>query len=220
MRRQPSVISLVVAFALAFSACDRKGDEARKRISPEYDKATGKLKLLRYDSDGDGKVDTVSFMDGARILRIEIDKNEDGKVDRWEYYDANQKLEKIGTSRADDGKEDSWTYPAADGSTARVEVSTRHDGKVNRVEHYVNGVLSAAEEDGDGDGKIDKWETYEGDHISSVAFDMTHRGTPDRRLIYGPNGTARVEVDPNGTGQFVAVTPQSSSPKSTVRKPQ
>jgi hypothetical protein len=76
---------------------------------------------------------------------------------------------------------------------------------VNRVEHYQNDVLIAAEEDDDGDGKMDKWETYDGDHLVSIAFDSTHRGTPDRRLIYGANGVARLEVDPKGTGQFVAV---------------
>jgi hypothetical protein len=174
-------------------------------MSPEYDKTTGKLRLLKYDSDGDGIVDTWSYMEGARVVRIEIDEDQDGKIDRWEYYDANQKLEKIGTSRTHDGKEDSWSYPGADGSIVRIDVSTKHDGKVNRVEHYLKNVLVAAEEDGDGDGKMDKWETYDGDRLASVAFDTTHRGTPDRRLIYGANGAARLEVDPNGTGQFVAV---------------
>lgn len=186
--------------------CDRKAGEARKRITPEYDKVTGRLKLLKYDSDGNGVVDTVSYMDGARVVRIEIDKNEDGKVDRWEYYDANQKLEKIGTSRNGDGKEDSWSYLAADGAITRVDISVKHDGKVSRVEHYDKGVLVSAEEDGDGDGRMDKWETYQGDHLSSIAFDTTHRGTPDRRLIYGANGEARLEVDPNGSGQFTVVT--------------
>jgi hypothetical protein len=41
--------------------------------------------------------------------------------------------------------------------------------------------------------------------MASVAFDTTHRGTPDRRLVYGSHGTARVEVDPSGDGHFVAV---------------
>ena len=82
---------------------------ARKRISPEYDQTTGKLKLLKYDSNSDGKVDTWSYMDGTRVLRIEIDKDEDGKIDRWEYYDADQKLEKTGVSRGNDGKEDAWS---------------------------------------------------------------------------------------------------------------
>lgn len=206
MRLQPTVIVLFLASALVVVGCgDSKREEARKRITPEYDKATGKLKLLKYDSDGDGKVDTWSYMDGARIVRIEIDKDEDGKIDRWEYYDANQKLEKIGTSRAQNGKEDSWSYLAPDGTIARIDVSTKHDGKINRVEHYQKDILVSAEEDGDGDGRMDKWETYDGARLASVAFDTTHRGTPDRRLIYGPNGTARLEVDLKGTGQFVPV---------------
>jgi hypothetical protein len=191
--------------ALFLVGCDRKADEGPKRITPEYDKVTGKLKLLKYDSDGNGVVDTLSYMDGARVVRIEIDKNEDGKIDRWEYYDASQKLEKIGTSRSGDGKEDSWSYLDADGAITRVDVSAKHDGNISRVEHYDKGVLVSAEEDGDGDGRMDKWETYEGDHLSSIAFDTTHRGTPDRRLIYGANGQARLEVDANGTGQFTVV---------------
>lgn len=204
------IASPILVFALMVAACDRKGDEAKKRISPEYDKATGKLILLKYDSNGDGIVDMWSYMDGARVVRIEIDKNQDGKIDRWEYYDANQKLEKVGTSRAQDGKEDSWSYLAADGTVFRVDVSAKHDGKISRVEHYEHEVMIAAEEDGNGDGKMDKWETYEGDHLKSIAFDTKHRGTPDRRLIYGPNGTAQLEVDEKGTGQFVPVNPQSA----------
>jgi hypothetical protein len=51
---------------------------------------------------------------------------------------------------------------------------------------------------------MDKWETYEANRLASVAFDTSHRGTPDRRIIYGPNGSARFEVDLKGTGQFVS----------------
>ena len=186
------------------AGCDRRGEDARKRITPEYDKATGKLVLLRYDSNGNGKVDTWSYMDGARIVRIEIDQDEDGKIDRWEHYGPDQTLEKIGSSRAQDGKEDAWAYLGPDGTIARVDVSLRRDGHVTRVEHYQHNVLVAAEEDGDDDGKMDKWETYDGDRLTSLAFDTQHRGTPDRRLIYGPDGTVRVEVDEKGDGRFEA----------------
>lgn len=205
MQHRALTVLAFLACALIISTCDRKREQARKRISPEYDKATGKLILLKYDSDSDGIVDTWSYMDGARVVRIEIDKNQDGKIDRWEYYDANQKLERIASSRAQDGKEDSWSYLAGDGSLARVDVSAKHDGKISRVEHYEKDQLVAAEEDDDGDGRMDKWETYDGERLSSIAFDTTHRGTPDRRLIYGPDGEARLEVDPKGTGQFVGI---------------
>jgi len=188
--------------------------EARKRLSPEYDQTTGKLKLLKYDSKGTGKVDTWSYMDGARIVRIEIDQNQDGKIDRWEYYDENRRLEKIGFSRANDGKQDAWSYPGADGKTIeKIEISTRRDGKVTRTEHYEQDHLVSAEEDTDEDGKVDKWETYEGDHLASVAFDTTHRGTPDRKLTYGPNGSARVEIDQDGTGKWTASAAPIARPR-------
>src|SRR5438874_454128 len=98
---------------------------------------------------------------------------------------AEPKLEKVGFSRASDGTEDAWSYLGPDGLVSRIEISTQRNGKVSRVEHYQQGRLASAEEDTDGDGRIDKWETYDGDRLASVAFDTTHRGGPDRRLIYG-----------------------------------
>ena len=199
-------LASIVAYALLVcSACGRGPADLAKRISPEYDNTTGKLKLLKYDANGDGVIDTWSYMDGARVVRIEIDTDEDGTIDRWEYYGPDQKLEKVGFSRLADGKEDAWSYAAPDGSIDRIDVSTRRDGKVTRVEHYMGDALVAAEEDSDEDGRMDKWETYDGVRLASVAFDTQHRGTPDRRMIYGVDGSVRVERDEKGDGHFVAV---------------
>jgi hypothetical protein len=171
-------------------------------IQPKYDEQTGKLKQLQYDSDKDGKVDTISYMDGTRVLRVEIDKDEDGKVDRWEYYGPDQKLEKVGISRANDGKEDTWSYAAADGTITHIEIAGKRDGKVSRIEHYEKEQPVSAEEDTDGDGRMDKWETFDAGRLTSVAFDTAHRGSPDRRLVYGSDGTVRVETDPQGDGKW------------------
>src|SRR5438874_2368072 len=153
MRIQGVVYGCLLALALGAAACEsREAAEARQRIQPVYDRETGKLTLLKYDSNGNGKPDTFSYMDGTRIVRIEIDKDEDGTIDRWEYYGPGQKLEKIGVSRANNGIADAWSYPNNDGSIARVEISTKHDGRVDRIEYYENRVLARAEEDSDGDG--------------------------------------------------------------------
>ena len=40
--------------------------------------------------------------------------------------------------------------------------------------------------------------------LASVAFDTTHRGTPDRRLVYTADGNAHLEIDAKGDGHFVA----------------
>jgi hypothetical protein len=196
---------VILVFAQVFGACEsRQTAEARRRIQPVYDRETGKLTLLKYDSNGDGKPDTFSYMDGSQVVRIEIDEDGDGTIDRWEYYTRDQKLEKVGFSRAHDGKADAWSFSNPDGSLNRVEISTRRNGRVDRTEYYGNGVLLRAEEDTDGDGKIDKWEEYESSRLALVAFDTGRRGLPDRRLVYAADGDVRVEVDPAGDGHFMA----------------
>lgn len=63
--------------------------------------------------------------------------------------------------------------------------------------------MTRVEEDTDGNGAIDKWETYSGGALAVLALDTTGRGTPDRRLIYRPDGSLdRIEADPSGTGRF------------------
>jgi hypothetical protein len=184
-------VAAFLAFGLGLSSCgEPRTPKPDAAIQPVYDPATGRLQQLRLDSDKNGTVDTVSYMDGTRLIRIEVDKDEDGRVERWEYYGPERRLEKVGFSRANDGKEDAWSFNGPDGSVVRVDISTERDGRVTRTEHYENGVLTQAEDDDDRDGRSDRWETYDGGRLSSVAFDTTHRGTPDRRLVYGPDGAA------------------------------
>ena len=49
------------------------------RVEATYDKTTGKLVQLTIDANKDGKPDIYSYMDGTKFVRIEIDKDEDGK---------------------------------------------------------------------------------------------------------------------------------------------
>jgi hypothetical protein len=176
---------------LASLGCGAAGDNSR--VDPVYDDATGKLQLLKYDANGDGTIDTWSYMDGARVVRIELDSDQNRIIDRWEYYRADQTIEKVGTSRAGDQIPDSWAFFDGTGAITRLELSTHRNGTVDRVEHYEGGARVRAEEDTNADGRIDKWETYDGTRLASVAFDTSHRGTPDRRVVYAQDGTVRVE---------------------------
>jgi hypothetical protein len=190
--------------ALSGWACAGSPPAGDKALDAVYDAQTGRLKQLKYDSNRNGKVDTVSFMDGVKVLRIEIDNDEDGRVDRWEYYTADQKLERVGFSRSNDGIEDAWSYAGSDGNVVRIDVSTRRDGRVTRVERYEGEQQSSAEEDTDGDGQMDKWETFDAGRLVSIAFDSAHKGRPDRRLVYNADGSVKVEVDPTGAGAWTA----------------
>jgi hypothetical protein len=131
----PLTVFAIAALVVGVSACAPNPERERLKATTKatYDPRTGKLTRLTYDSNKNGVIDTWTYMDGARPVRSEIDKNEDVKIDRWEYYGEDGKLVKVGLSRADDGKQDAWAYPTADGRIARVEVSTKRDGKIDRL---------------------------------------------------------------------------------------
>ena len=84
---------------------------------------------------------------------------------------------------------------------------------MSRWEYFDDdGSLARIEEDTDGDGKVDKWETYKDGALSMMALDTQGHGKPDRRLIYLPNGTLdRIETDPTGSGQFSTAPSMSTT---------
>jgi len=196
------VASCAFVFAsVAATACGSNNSAQAttdKDVKAEYDSA-GRLTLLTHDRNGDGKVDTWGYMDGSRVVRIEVDENGDGKIDRWEYHKDPK------TSKDSSGASGSTGQAASGGDVTleRIDRATKFDGRISRREYFDNGALTRVEEDTDGDGKIDKWETYSAGTLAMMAIDTKARGTPDRRLIYLPDGTlSRIETDPSGTGSW------------------
>jgi len=209
-------VGLIVATFLivgAAACADPDRENVKKTTIPTYDKKTGRLVQLTYDRNHNGKIDTWTDMDGTRPILSRIDLNEDGKIDRWEYYDEKGQIIKVGFSRKDDGKPDAWAYAGPDGKVSRVEISSTGDEKkIDRWEHYdasqtgpkgdPTGALVSAEEDTNGDGRPDKWETYENGTIKTVAFDEKGVGYATRRLTYEKGQLVLIETDPDGKGGF------------------
>jgi hypothetical protein len=206
MRFGLSILScLLCAFVMALASGCSNPDKAQQKlgITPAYDATTGKLKELIYDSNHNGKPDTWTDMDGARPVQTRIDRNEDGKLDRWEYYDEKSTLVKVGFSRTDDGKADAWAFAGADGKIQRIEISsTADEKKIDRWEHYDARGMTAAEEDTNHDGAPDKWETYEAGIVKTAAFDENGDGRPDRRLTYSGGSLVTIESEPDAAGNF------------------
>jgi hypothetical protein len=207
---RPFKVPVILALALGVSTCapDTDIERLRETTKPTYDPKTGRLQRLTYDANKNGRIDTWTFMEGTKILRSEIDRDEDGTIDRWEYHGPDGTLEKVGFARANDGKVDAWAYSAPDGTVARVEISTKQDGTVDRREFYERDALVRAEEDTNADSRADKWETYADGRISSVSFDENGDGRPDRRMTYGENGAlVAIESEPDPSGKFTRKIP-------------
>jgi hypothetical protein len=168
-RRARVVSTWCLAAFIGISIGCRLADSSHEGLKPTYDRASGRLRELSYDSDEDGRFDMNAVMDGNRVLKVEVDENQDGRPDRWEYYDSVDR---------------SPGAPAVNQTPVRIERATRHDGRVTRTEGFHNGTLAWVEEDRDGDGKVDRWETYVDGALSTLALDTRGRGTPDRRITY------------------------------------
>lgn len=205
---QRPICFLAVALLTACSP-GPSGDRPRA----EYDTTTGHLSKIELDANKNGTNDTVSYMDGTRVIRIELDLDENGKVERWDFYGPDGKLQKVGLASRNDGLMDSQAFYEPGGATQRIEISTRRDSRFDRTEYYEHDVLVRSDEDSNGDGRPDKWDHYapRPNHaagepayaISSTEFDDSGSGRPERRFIYGPGGRiARVEFDDEGTGNW------------------
>jgi len=200
MRRR---LGIGVAALVAVAACSKPPDPAKQTTKPTYDKTTGKLTQLTYDRNGNGVIDTWTDMDGAKPLRSRIDLDEDGKIDRWEYYDDQGKLMKVGFSRNNTGKPDAWGFPGPDGRIARIEVSSTGDEKkIDRWELYNEAGLSRVELDTNADGRVDTWETYENGAIRTAEFDEDGDGRRDRRLTYNGAALVLIESEPDASGRY------------------
>jgi hypothetical protein len=91
-----ALVPILVVAQASISACVRKNDAFTPQVEPVYDTTTGKLRLLQYDSNGEGKIDAWSYMNGSQVVRIEVDRDGDGRVDQWQYYEGSQKVQKVG----------------------------------------------------------------------------------------------------------------------------
>jgi hypothetical protein len=98
----------------------------------QYDDA-GNIKYEEYDFDFDGKFDARFYYDAKskRKMLVERVSGFTGKVDIWEKYGADDKLESVRRDRNGDGRPDYW-------------------------EAYIGGVLVQILYDDDYDGKVDR----------------------------------------------------------------
>ncbi len=85
--KTPIVVVLAVSPLVVACAPDPEQERLERAIGAEYNEETGRLELLTYDSNDNGTVDVWTYMDGTAVLRAEVDANEDGLIERWEYYE-------------------------------------------------------------------------------------------------------------------------------------
>ncbi len=111
---------------------------------------------LERDKNGDGKPDIWIFYENGKPARSEVDRNGDGKPDYFRYMDKEGLTEKEAGDQNYDGTLDVWvTYDK--GVKAKMEVDKNFDGKIDGIFEYDRmGNLVSAQMDTDFNGSFDK----------------------------------------------------------------
>jgi hypothetical protein len=190
--RHSSVV--LAACVLSSMACNNSN-----RAFPMYDPDTRVISRIDYDADGNSVIEARLYYRNGRPVRLEVDANEDGVVDRWESYTGENTLARVGTSSVRDGRPDTWAR--TDGDDVQLEMSTSRDGRIDRREFRHAQQLIRTEADTNGDGRLDQWQRFENGRLRELDLDTTlSAGQPDQRLVYTDSGTlARTErLEPTG----------------------
>lgn len=127
----------------------------------------------RYELDynADGTFDSFSYYEGGRILRAQSDRNFDGNIDEWLYYDR-------------------------EGTIDREEVDVNFDGKVDNSSTYHQGLPATGQDDTNFDGQPDAWFNYRDGVIIASRQDSDFDGSPDMFLSYQHGVLSQTDVRP------------------------
>ncbi len=129
----------------------------------QYDDA-GNIKYEEYDFDFDGKFDARFHYDPKTKRKVVVERVSGftGKVDIWEKYGADDKLESVRRDRNGDGRPDYW-------------------------ENYVGGVLVQILYDDDYDGRVDrKDELKAGFNVNAPGAESPPSETPTEEAKPAP----------------------------------
>lgn len=85
-------LSLGIGLMLLAASC------SNAPVRPLYDPDTRLAVRFDTDTDLNGRAEARTYFVNGFAARLEVDVDEDGRVDRWEYYGPNRQLQRLGTS--------------------------------------------------------------------------------------------------------------------------
>jgi hypothetical protein len=172
-----------IASILLSAACrgSSPGPKAQN-LQSDRRRKDGKTDPADIRLEYDGKTDTWSYMDGARVQRIVAGSGRRRPRRSVGVLHRRPETRRKSASRARTtvcrmpGRFRVWT------GRPRIDISTRRDGRITR-RILRSGRVDAFRGRHDADSRVDKWETYANGKPLSAAFDTSQTGRPTRRLV-------------------------------------
>ena len=129
-----------------------------------------------------------------------VDRNADGRPDLWVYYDGRKRVREV-LDEDHDGRADRILY-YEDGTTlVRAEEDLDGDTRMETVSLYEAGQVVRKRTDSKGDGQSDSWSFYQGGELIRHELDRDGDGFRDLVMVYEAGQLAREQEDRNGDGR-------------------
>jgi len=205
---------------------DSKGNPVQVCFFDETDQIT----LMKKDTTGDGKFDTIYhfnagiLLDSARDtngneksnvfctyknqlpVEQEIDDNEDGVMDRVLLFNAEGELEKMYKEPFANGKYKVTGF-FEKGEIITQERDANEDAKPDDITRFKKGVPFEQEKDTNFDGKTDYYVDFDDKgEIQKTREDTNENGKTDRIRYFRAGSLYRIEQDGNDDGFFETVS--------------
>jgi hypothetical protein len=141
------------------------------------------------DYDGDGRNDIRYQYNGRAIARMDYDRDDDGRIDASWIFDVNGAEKEYDADNNFDGRFE-WQGEVEDGEVVRNVLDADGDGNPERIERYINGVLTSAEHLAK--GRVLKREQYIAGLLASAEHDVDGDGVFERRVEYDAHGEPKL----------------------------
>lgn len=133
-----------------------------------------------------GVVARFYFASGASLpLLREEDVDGDGRPDRWTGYEGRERRHLWKDDQGSGAPDLHWVFGPGGSEVQRVETGLGSDRRATRILHFRNGRLEVEEHDTDGDGRIDRRDTYDDQgHVTLSTRDVDGDGRFEVRSRY------------------------------------
>ena len=155
------------------------------------------VQTYEQDYNHTGKPDHFYTYANGKISKIEVDRNGDGKIDEWEYFDSEGRPDRIEYDNNFDGRPDVW-YFFKNGTVVRSEEDTDFNGKPDWFGYYENGILLRMDCRPNGSEIVIRRLIYEHAVLREEWVDENHDGKFDYKILIDPfgNRSERIPIVP------------------------
>jgi hypothetical protein len=183
--------AVAVALALLGFAIHQFKEQRRNASSrPE-------VQTIERDDNHDGKPDHFYTYHGGTLSKVEADRNFDGKIDEWEFYDREGQIERLELDQNFDGRPDLWRF-YENGSLVRSEQDTDFNGQPDWFGFYEHGILVRLDCRPNGSKIVVRRQIYEHGVLREEWVDENQTGTFNYKILYDPFGgmSERIPIPP------------------------